>query len=202
MGVRKTFLMNITVKLYGRDSYICRPDTTWERENRDFFSPDYVNDIWYSPVIFARISKAGKCISPKFVSRYYDGLNFGILMYMGDILESGTPESAAFASVLDHTSLLPYPLYLPEVISTEGNEFCLFKNGETVFRAETGVDGDFIGTVENSIAGASDYISQRIGDIVATELAAPSCLIPAKEKRAGISASFCGNELFGLSIIR
>ena len=58
--------MNITVKIFGTDSYICRPDTTWERENRDFYPPEFVGGIYYTPVIFARISKAGKFIGSKF----------------------------------------------------------------------------------------------------------------------------------------
>lgn len=194
--------MNITVRLHGQDSYICRPDTTWERENKDFYVPDFLKEIWYSPVLFARISKAGKCISPKFVSRYYDGLNFGILMYMGDILENRTPESIGFASVLDHTSLLPFPLYLPEVLSAEGNEFRFCKDNDTLFSTTTGKETDYIGIVERCITGASGYVSQRIGDIVAEELAKPVCLIGENEERVRISASFCGNELFGLSIIR
>ena len=73
--------MNIIVKPYGSTLCYCRPDTTWERENRDFYSPECVNEICWTPVIFARISKAGKCVSGKFVERYYDGFNFGVLMY-------------------------------------------------------------------------------------------------------------------------
>ena len=73
--------MNISVKPYGSNLCYCRPDTTWERENKDFYSPECVNEIYWTPVVFARICKAGKCISEKFVERYYDAFNFGALMY-------------------------------------------------------------------------------------------------------------------------
>lgn len=201
MGNRKTFLMNITVRTYGPQSYICRPDTTWERENRDFFSPDYVNEIWYSPVIFARISKAGKYIGGKFASRYYDGMNFGILLYPGEILNSPGHESLAAASVLDHTSILPFPLYQPVVFSSPGNILSLKKNDSQIFGTSTdGLDG--IGIIEDTICNASKIVSQRIGDLVAAELSAPALLVGKNEKKARISASFCENELFGLSVIR
>ena len=61
--------MNIVVKPYGSDLCYCRPDTTWERENRDIYSPECIDEWNAAPILFARISKAGKCISQKFISR-------------------------------------------------------------------------------------------------------------------------------------
>ena len=75
--------MNIIVKPYGSDLCYCRPDTTWERENKDFYSPECVNEIYWTPVVFARVSKAGKCVGRKFVERYYDGVGCGMLLYCG-----------------------------------------------------------------------------------------------------------------------
>ena len=115
--------MNITVKIHGSRNFICRPDTTWERESRDFYSPEFASELFYTPVVFARISKAGKCIGRKFAARYYDGLNFGILLYPGEILNAGRPESLGAASILDHTSILPFPLFQPVVFATSGNSF-------------------------------------------------------------------------------
>ena len=75
--------MNIIVKPYGSELCYCRPDTTWERENKDFYSPECVNEIYWTPVVFARVSKAGKCVGKKFVERYYDGVGCGMLLYCG-----------------------------------------------------------------------------------------------------------------------
>lgn len=191
--------MNITVKTYCSAGYVCRPDTTWERESKDFFSPEYVRNILYSPVLFARISKAGKFISEKFVSRYYDGLNFGILLYPGNILEE---KGLAQASVLDHTSILPFPLYGKEAIASAGNEFMFRKDGEVLFSVRTGEGTDLIAAMESCITESSMYVSQRIGDLVVVELAGPQLLMSENEKRAGISATFCDGTLFGLSIVR
>ena len=95
--------MNIIVKPHGSDLCYCRPDTTWERENKDFYVPDCVSEMHWAPVIFVRISKAGKCINPKFVSRYYDSYNYGTLLYC-------RPENGdSLISCADHTSLLPSP---------------------------------------------------------------------------------------------
>ena len=77
----RTTDMNIIVRPYGSEFCHCRPDTTWERENKDFYSPECVNEIWWTPVVFARVCKAGKCVGNKFVGRYYDGVGCGMLMY-------------------------------------------------------------------------------------------------------------------------
>ena len=192
--------MNITVRTYGDGVFVCRPDTTWERENKDFYSPDTVSDIWYSPVVFARISKAGKSVSRKFAHRYYDGMNFGVLFYPGAILNGYSAESFAFASILDHTSVLPFPLYLPEVFRSRGNAFVFRKDGNILYGTDTGTD--FTGPMENCISEASVYTSQRIGDIVVMEIGAPETVLAENEKRAVISADFCDNRLFELSLIR
>lgn len=133
--------MNIIVKPHGSDLCYCRPDTTWERENKDFYVPDCVSEMHWAPVIFVRISKAGKCINPKFVSRYYDSYNYGTLLYC-------RPENGdSLISCADHTSLLPSPSLKAEELNDDERTF-----------------------VEDAICKASKLISVRIGDYVAVEL--------------------------------
>lgn len=192
--------MNIIVKPYGSDLCYCRPDTTWERENRDLYSPDCVNAWNWTPVLFARISKAGKCISPKFASRYYDSLSFGTLLYIGGA-------DVASGSCVDHTSILPLPLYNPVVMETEGNRFDVVKNEETIFSLETPVAGSLqdsaslIQAAEAAICKASQLTSLRIGDYVAVELAPASALAEKTEGSLSLKATFCENEIFNFKII-
>ena len=192
--------MNIIVKPYGSDLCYCRPDTTWERENRDLYSPDCVNAWTWTPVIFARISKAGKCISPKFASRYYDSLNFGTLLYIGGA-------DVASGSCVDHTSILPLPLFNPVVLETEGNKFEVVKNDEPIFSLETpGVDclqdgSTLLLAAEAAICKASQLTSLRIGDYVAVELAPASVLAEKTEGSLSFKATFCENEIFNFKII-
>ena len=192
--------MNIIVKPYGSDLCYCRGDTTWERENRDLYSPDCVNAWNWTPVLFARISKAGKCISPKFASRYYDSLNFGALLYIeGADLASG--------SCVDHTSILPLPLFNPVVMETEGNKVEVVKNEESVFSLETPGDGcmqdgsNLLQAAEAAICKASQLTSLRIGDYVAVELAPAAILAEKTEGSLSFKATFCENDIFNFKII-
>lgn len=186
--------MNIIVRPYGSDMCYCRPDTTWERENRDLYSPECVNGWNWTPVLFARISKAGKCISQKFVSRYYDSLNFGALLYIDGA-------DTATGSCADHTSILPMPLFNPVVLENGGNRFEVFKNEESVLAVETTADRSLLQEVEEAICSASQLTSLRTGDYVAIELATASRLAEKTEGSLNFKATFCENEIFNFKII-
>ena len=82
----------------------CRPDTTWEREDKDIYAPEQVSSYSYSPVLFARISKAGKCIGEKFVDRYYDAVNYGMLLYAATADE--TAEAVIYSTAAGPENLI------------------------------------------------------------------------------------------------
>lgn len=187
--------MNIVVKPYGQKLCYCRPDTTWERENRDFYVPQGIVEIHWTPIIFARISKAGKFIGKKFVSRYYDAFNFGALLYCRT--EDCTADTdIAFTSCADHTSLLPFPLYNTIVKNNEGNEYIVEANGVEAFKVESiGIE------FEEAICKASELTSLRIGDFVAMELAPAELLASEDDAIAMLKGSYCGNILFDTKII-
>ena len=182
--------MNIIVQPFGSKLCYCRPDTTWERENKDFYVPDGVESLYWTPVIFTRVCKAGKCIGKKFASRYYDAVGVGVLLYTygkekGDI---------AFASCTDHTSLLPAPAYTPA--ETEGIDlFEIFRNSETIFDSTGETD------VEDALCQASSMTSLRIGDFVALELAPMKTLLSRSEKEAELKAIYNGKVLFDIKVL-
>ena len=186
--------MNIIVRPYGSNFCYCRPDTTWERENRDLYSPECVNEWHWTPILFARISKAGKCISPKFVSRYYDAVNFGALLYCNPEL------GLAYASCADHTSLLPAPLYNPAVLENPENRLEVFKN-EVCICSESCDENRLTTLLQESICKASQLTSLRIGDFVAVELASPELLTSRPEGEISLRASFCENNILDFKII-
>lgn len=194
--------MNILVRPYGSDACYCRPDTTWERENKDFYVPEVIDEIHWTPIIFVRISKAGKCIGARFASRYYDAFNFGALLYCN----SG---ETAFTSCVDHSSLLPSPLYNTVVMENEENVFEVRRNGDTVFgipkasfaRSASLNDSSLKEIVEDAICKASALTSLRIGDYVAVELTPAGLLASREEGEVALHGTYCENDIFDLKII-
>ncbi len=186
--------MNIIIRPYGGEAFHCRPDTTWERENKDFYSPECVNALDWAPILFVRISKAGKCIGAKFASRYYDGFGFGALMYIGDLMPC-----LASASCADHTSLLPFPLYNPIVLENKENTYEVMKDDESIFNIAGG--NALKAEIEAAICKASQLTSLRIGDFVAIELAPVAGLASRTDGAVTMKATFCDNELYNFRLI-
>ena len=186
--------MNIIVRPHGSDICHCRPDTTWERENRDFYSPECVNEIWWAPVVFARISKAGKCIGQKFAGRYYDGVGCGMLMYCRT-----QSSEMPFISCVDHTSILSMPLYNPVVLEDE-KHFEVKKDEDDIAATHT-CHSEWKHILEDALCRASQLTSLRIGDFVAVELAPVSILASREDKEVVIEGTFCENEAFNFHII-
>ena len=216
--------MNIIVKPYGSDLCYCRPDTTWERENKDFFSPECVNEIYWTPVVFARVSKAGKCVGRKFVERYYDGIGCGMLMYCsGQAMISNGPLPTSWAPpptrgwenaisdhqpirqlshIVDKTSILPHPLFQPVVLEDEKEFTVSTKVAGTGSNAEASVIlSEAKDLLEEALCKTSELTSLRIGDFVAVELAAPAALARREDEEVAVKGTFCEKEIFSFNII-
>lgn len=220
--------MNIALKTFS-GQVTSRPDTTWERENRDFYIPDFVREMLWSPVLFTRVEKAGKCIGRKYADRYIDGMGFGLLLH--PLVECNG--EAVPSSCMDHTTILPFPLYNKVVLDTPGNEavylcddvaLCSFRTGAETSEvkdsgampletapAVTAAEKNALEMsvpvvtvsaelIPNAICEVSRFSSLRIGDIVAVELLSPAAL-PLNSSLTSLSATFCDNGIFDFSIL-
>ena len=197
--------MNIIVKPYGSDLCYCRPDTTWERENKDFYSPECVNEIYWTPVVFARVSKAGKCVGRKFVERYYDGVGCGMLLYCGTSTTSfdGSAGVRWLSEVVDRSSILPHPLFQPVVLEDE-KEFIVSCQHEAQDDAALSHNIILSGAkdlLEEALCNASQLTSLRIGDFVAVELRELQKLASREEANIAVKGEFCEKDVFSFNIV-
>lgn len=62
-------------------SYTLRPDTTLERESRDFYLPDDCVGAVAGRCTYIRLKKAGKAVGTRFADRYFEGCSDGLLLY-------------------------------------------------------------------------------------------------------------------------
>ncbi|MCQ2136396.1 MAG: hypothetical protein MJY67_05715 [Bacteroidales bacterium] len=186
--------MNIVV-VDNLDRVYCRPDTTLEREDKPLFVPDSVGAYMYAPVIFLKVSKAGKCVGEKFAPRYYESIGWGLLLYDASLLDQGL----AFASCEDRLSILPGPLYTKHTLESPDNTFELRKDGEIIYSAKASDIES--GRLEKALSSASQRVSLRIGDYLAVELAPLERLAGKEEKEITLSGSWCGNPLFDFPVI-
>ena len=168
--------MNIIVKT-ASGHCVARPDTTWVRKNDDLYLPEFAGPLLFSPIVYAHVSRPGKCIGSRFANRYYDSISYGMLLYAQNLLD-GSPEGYASAICMGHTSFLPYPL--EQDFPVPGAEFVLYKNDKEIFRCKYEGRAE----IEKAIVDATDKALIRTGDFVAAELQEmePLCQGPAQIK--------------------
>ena len=157
--------MNIVVVPFCSEGYYCRPDTTLEKEGKDYYVPECATELSVAPVVFVRIAKAGKSISEKFAQRYYDSFGSGLLIYAENIILGETPTSFSQASSLDASSYLPFD-FAP--VSALADFSCKLKiNGTDA--VDMSVDDTILPYINEFIELISSRTSLRIGDVIAFE---------------------------------
>lgn len=188
-----TLSMNIVVNTY-TGKCIVRPDTTWEKDNEDFYPPEFVERISCTPVLFARVSKPGRSVGERFASRYYDAIGYGVLLYPENMLD-GSEEGYACASCVDHTSFISFPGSEPSCL--EGEAFTLSRGGEEIF-STTGCTRAMI---EKAIAEVTKYVYIRTGDVIAIELSPRMPLLERKDGTVSVKGCFMGTNTIDFNVI-
>ena len=183
--------MNIIVKTSSGHITV-RPDTTWEKDNEDFYPPEFVNELTYSPVLFARVLKPGRSVGKKFASRYYDSVGYGVLLYPENMID-GTPEGYAQAICLDHTSFLPSPMFPPERLE----KIRLFRNEHDLFV----FDQPSLNMIEDAIVEATKLLYIRTGDLIAIELSDRKPLTNRTNSGTHITGTFGQDKVLDFQII-
>lgn len=185
--------MNILVYSF-KDKCIARPDTTINKNNDDFFLADSINDVFYTPIVFARVSNAGKAVGAEFVDRYFDAVGFGLFLYPA----KGPKPCLAEGSVWDHSSLLPLPLYNKVTLEKEDNRFEIRRNGSVLFSTSmAGIREKLV----KAITSCTSCTYARRGDYIAFELQDAQSICSRAEGKCHIIADYCDNEVMNFEII-
>ena len=77
--------MNIIV-IRADGSYYTRPDTTLEREPKDFYAPDDIETVCARTCTWIKVTKACKAVPKAFAHRYFDALGRGVLLTCNDTI--------------------------------------------------------------------------------------------------------------------
>jgi len=138
--------------------YICRPDTTLNHDNSDYYCPEGVTALSVVPCIYTHIDKAGKCVAERFAGRYFSKVAFGCL------LTDATGEVGGdVATSMDFTSVMDMSWIHPE--DPCRYSFCI--NGSEIYSLDgRGQAPDFT----TPLVEITRRTMLRIGDLIALEL--------------------------------
>lgn len=150
----------------GSENVVLKSDSSMLVNRKPLFVPECAHDLQALPCMVLRVSRLGKCIAPRYASRYYDAVAPGADFFAADILadakREGRPwtEAVAFENSLAIGEWREARSQISEVRS-----WCLERSGETVERAEwsqEGLDEVFAGAVTR----ASAMVTIRQGDLI------------------------------------
>lgn len=116
-----------------------KPDTALLKDNKDFYYPDFSNDIHYEAEIVLRVCKEGKHISTKFAHTYFDAIGLGIDFTARDIQqkhkEKGLPWE--LAKSFDGSAVISTLIPKENLGDLKNLDFSLVKNTELVQQGNT-----------------------------------------------------------------
>ncbi len=141
--------MNIITVPYGSKGFYVRPDTSLNRDSNDYFCPDGITGLAATVFVYAKASKAGKCVNAKYAHRYYNMVGTGLHLSAPELATDNSPESWWLSNSLDNST------FIIEEYDAESAETGLKEKINAAFEA------------------ASKFISFRTGDIIAVEIEAP-----------------------------
>jgi len=144
-----------------------KPDTALLNNNKDFYLPDFSNDIHYETEVVVKINKPGKNIDEKFANRYYDSVSVGVDFTARDLQSmlkaKGLPWERAKA--FDGSAVIGSFLPLAEVGNIADLDFSMNLNGQKVQSANT---SEMVFSVDKVIAFVSRFITLKTGDLIYT----------------------------------
>lgn len=147
--------------------FFLKPDTALLPPGRDFYLPDFSNDIHHEAELVLKICKDGKNIEPNFAHRYYDQITVGLDFTARDIQqkqkEKGLPWEPAKA--FDHSAPVGQFVPVSSLKDPSTIAFHMTKNGDTV---QSGTIHEMIFSFDAIISYVSRFITLRKGDLIFT----------------------------------
>lgn len=146
--------------------FFIKPDTALLQKERDFYIPEFSQNIHYEVEIVLKISKAGKYIQSEFAKNYFEQLSLGIDFTARD-LQNQLKEKRhpwEIAKAFDGAAVVG-EFHSKNNFDIENLDFRLEKNGETV---QQGNSKQMIHDFSNIIAETSKYFTLKTGDLIMT----------------------------------
>lgn len=145
-----------------------KPDSTLLRDGKPFFMPDFSEDIEYELSVVVRIDRLGKCIAPRFASRYYREVTLGI-----DWIDRDLQTKLVFktwpwdlSNAFDNSAVIGSFVPLSELGGdVQALPFRLYIDGRCVCEGNT---SEMIHRVDDTLAYVSRFMTLKMGDLLFT----------------------------------
>ncbi len=144
-----------------------KPDSALLRENRDFYYPEFSEDVHYECELVLRIGKMGKFIDQKFAKGYVDAIALGIDFTARDMQQKAKEKGLPWALAKGFHGSAPISPFLPvgHFPNWADIRFTCEINGEI---RQEGHTANMLYSSEYLIAYISRFFTLTKGDLIFT----------------------------------
>jgi acylpyruvate hydrolase len=155
--------------------FFMKPETALLKE-KDFYLPDFTNDLHHEIELVLKICKAGKHIEEQFAHKYYDQIGLGIDFTARDIQTECKLKGLPWEKAKSFDNSAPIGKFENKTKFILNNiNFSLTINGE---QKQLGNSSDLIFSFDQIISFVSKFVSLKVGDLIYT--GTPSGVGPVK----------------------
>jgi acylpyruvate hydrolase len=146
--------------------FFLKPDSSILR-NKDFFLPDFSENVHHEVELIVRINRLGKHIQSKFAYRYFDAVGIGLDLTARDLQEKCKEKGLPWeiAKSFDGSAVVSEFIPIEEIPDISNVNFSLKKNNKIVQVANS---SDMLFNIGNIIEYVSNFMTLKIGDIIFT----------------------------------
>ena len=147
--------------------FFMKPDSSLLLSNKDFYKPDFSNEVHHEIELVIKINRLGKSIEKRFAHKYYEEISVGIDFTARDIqrqlVQKGLPWEKAKA--FDSSAVIGKFIPKEELGDLGQIDFYLMKNQQIV---QQGNSNDMLFSFDAIIAHVSQFVTLKIGDLIYT----------------------------------
>ncbi len=171
--------------------FFLKPDTALLKE-KDFYYPNFTNDLHFECEIVVKIDKVGKNIDQKFANKYYSEITLGIDFTARDLQQKCKDKGLPWekAKGFDNSAPISSKWIKLEDIDFSSTEFQFYQNDNL---KQHGFTRDMIFSIDQIIAYVSRFITLKTGDLIFTGTPAGVGPVAIGDR---LEATLNGEEMF------
>ena len=147
--------------------FFLKPESSLLRSGKDFYLPNFSNDIQHEIELVLRINRLGKHIQAKFAHRYYDAITIGLDLTARDLQNYCRQKELPWeiAKSFDGSAVISNFIPVNNITDINDINFSLYKNDKLV---QSGNTSDMLFGFDRIIEYVSKFMTLKIGDLIYT----------------------------------
>lgn len=148
----------------GEENIVLKSDSSMLVNRKPLFIPEAIQDLQALPCWVLRVSRLGKCVAPRFASRYYDAIAAGMDYFGADKLQEAKKAGKPWTEAIAFEGSLAFGAW-QEAEGEEFGEWQLTRGEELAERVEWSIHG-MKETLDAAVAKVSELLTIRQGDLI------------------------------------